>query len=39
AHDAEHEMLECLAESLWQAQRDGVMPDESAYLQKLSHLL
>lgn len=39
AHAAEHQMLECLAESLWQAQRDGVMPDEAEYLQKLSRLL
>ncbi|MEN7342164.1 MAG: DUF1841 family protein [Pseudomonadota bacterium] len=38
-HDAEHQMLECLAESLWQAQRDGQMPDEFAYLEKLSALL
>ena len=39
AHAAEHQMLECLAESLWQAQRDGVMPDELAYLQKINTLL
>lgn len=39
AHQAEHEMLECLAESLWQAQRDGNMPDEHAYLQKISALI
>ena len=38
AHAAEHRMLECLAESLWEAQRDGVMPDEAAYLEKLKRL-
>ncbi|HET7921156.1 MAG TPA: DUF1841 family protein [Gammaproteobacteria bacterium] len=31
-HAAEHEMLECLAEALWQAQRAGRLPDEQAYL-------
>lgn len=31
-HAAEHAMLECLAEVLWQAQREGRLPDESAYL-------
>ena len=35
AHDAEHEMMECLAEALWQAQRNQVPPDEIAYLQCL----
>jgi len=38
AHEAEHVMLDALAESLWQAQRDGVMPDERAYLDKLRRL-
>jgi hypothetical protein len=37
AHAAEHRMLECLAESLWEAQRDHSMPDEAAYLEKLKH--
>lgn len=32
AHEAEHEMMECLAESLWQAQREQRMPDEITYL-------
>jgi hypothetical protein len=32
AHEAEHEMMECLAEALWQAQRQQQMPDEAAYL-------
>ncbi|GAB4355366.1 MAG: DUF1841 family protein [Gammaproteobacteria bacterium] len=35
AHAAEHEMIECLAESLWEAQRDGVAPDEQRYLERL----
>lgn len=32
-HHAEHAIMECLAESLWQAQRRHAMPDENAYLQ------
>ncbi len=32
SHDAEHEMMDCLAEAIWQAQKLGTAPDESAYL-------
>lgn len=38
AHEAEHAMLEPLAETLWEAQRSGAMPDEGAYLEKLRRL-
>lgn len=38
-HRAEHEMLEVLAATLWQSQRDNQMPDEKAYLQKLKELV
>jgi len=38
AHDAEHTMLEPLAEALWEAQRNGRPPDEQAYLEKLRKL-
>ncbi|MGH8224284.1 MAG: DUF1841 family protein, partial [Woeseiaceae bacterium] len=38
AHAAEHGMLECLAESLWEAQRAGIMPDEKRYLEGLRRL-
>ncbi len=31
-HAAEHILMESLGETLWQAQRDGKMPDESRYL-------
>jgi hypothetical protein len=34
-HETEHRLMECLAEAIWQAQRTGQMPDESAYLQCL----
>ena len=37
-HDAEHLMIECLAETLWEAQRDSVAPDELRYLERLRHL-
>jgi hypothetical protein len=38
AHDAEHKALECLAETLWEAQRANEMPDENAYLERLRRL-
>jgi uncharacterized protein DUF1841 len=31
-HDALHAVLECLGETLWQAQRTGTAPDEAVYL-------
>jgi hypothetical protein len=31
-HQALHEALECLAETIWRAQRDGTPPDAAAYL-------
>ena len=38
AHEAEHAMLEPLAETLWEAQRLGHMPDEQVYLERLRKL-
>jgi hypothetical protein len=38
AHEAEHSMLEPLAETLWEAQRQGSMPDEQVYLERLRKL-
>lgn len=37
-HHMEHRMAECLAESLWEAQRVGGVPDEAAYLERLRGL-
>ena len=34
-HAALHEALECLAETMWRAQRDGAQPDAAAYLECL----
>lgn len=37
-HAAEHKALDCLAETLWTAQRDNEAPDELAYLENLKRL-
>lgn len=37
-HEAEHAMLECLAETLWEAQRAARPPDDAAYLERLRRL-
>jgi hypothetical protein len=34
-HDALHEAIECLAETLWRSQRDNTPPDGAAYLECL----
>lgn len=34
-HDALHDALECLAHTVWQAQRHGTPPDAQAYLDCL----
>jgi hypothetical protein len=38
AHEAEHALIECLAEALWEAQRAGRPPDERAYLERVRGL-
>ena len=38
AHVAEHRMIDCLAETLWAAQRDQRPPDEMHYLESLRKL-
>ena len=38
AHEAEHRMLETLAEQLWEAQRGNRPPSELAYLERLRGL-
>ena len=37
-HTAEHEMIECLAETLWEAQSQNQPPDEQKYLERLQRL-
>jgi hypothetical protein len=39
AHTCEHRMIDCLAEILWQSQRDNSAPDEQRYLERLRQLL
>ncbi len=35
AHEAEHQMMESLGAVLWNAQRQGVLPDDEDYMQDL----
>jgi hypothetical protein len=37
-HELEHNMMECLGESLWVAQRNNAVPDELAYMECLKRL-
>ena len=37
-HEAEHAMMECLGQALWQAQRNNTLPDEQAYLECLKRV-
>jgi hypothetical protein len=37
-HDAEHEMMECLGQALWEAQRNQTQPDEEKYLSCLKKI-
>ncbi len=37
-HSAEHQMIECLAETLWESQSQGLAPNEQKYLQRLRRL-
>jgi hypothetical protein len=39
AHAAEHQMIDCLAETLWEAQSQNTAPDEQKYLQRLHQLV
>lgn len=38
AHLTEHRMIDCLAETLWEAQSQNTAPDEQKYLASLHHL-
>lgn len=38
AHRLEHALMECLAETLWDAQREGTAPDEDRYLARVRRL-
>ncbi len=34
-HDAHHEIMECLGEMIWTAQRTGQPPDSAAYIENI----
>lgn len=38
SHATEHKVIDCLAETLWEAQNNNAMPDEEAYLERLRRL-
>lgn len=38
-HTAQHQMMECLGQILWESQRNGTQPDMQAYLLLLQRLL
>ncbi|HEY9147459.1 MAG TPA: DUF1841 family protein [Gammaproteobacteria bacterium] len=38
AHEAEHRMMECLGQAMWEAQRSGMPPNEENYLECLRRL-
>ena len=37
-HEAEHRMMECLGQAMWEAQQAGMPPDEQRYLECLRRL-
>ncbi len=37
-HAAEHQMIDCLAETLWEAQSQNSAPDEQQYIERLRRL-
>ena len=38
SHDTEHRMLDCLAETLWEAQNQNAPPDKQKYLERLREI-
>ena len=38
SHATEHKVIDCLAETLWEAQSSNAMPDEEAYLERIRRL-
>lgn len=39
AHEAEHQLIDCLSEMLWQAQRNNTGPDAQIYFNCIRHKL
>jgi len=38
SHATEHKVIDCLAETLWEAQSSNALPDEEAYLERIRRL-
>ena len=38
-HKAEHDIMECIGQMIWQAQRDNSAPNEQAYIECLNNLI
>jgi hypothetical protein len=38
-HEAEHELMKVLTEVLWEVLREGLIPNDAVYLEKLNKLL
>jgi hypothetical protein len=38
-HELEHRLLDCLAETLWEAQKRNAPPDEQEYLERLRKIV
>ena len=34
-HEAQHEVMDCLGEMIWESQRSGLPPDPHAYLERV----
>ncbi|ASU39407.1 hypothetical protein hmeg3_14630 [Herbaspirillum sp. meg3] len=34
-HEAQHEIMECLGEVIWNSQRSGLPPDSAAYIESI----
>jgi len=39
AHEAQHKIMECLGEMIWNAQRSGQPPDGDAYIDSVQRLI
>jgi hypothetical protein len=39
AHEAQHQIMECLGEMIWKSQRNGLPPDGEAYIESIKRRL
>ncbi len=38
-HEVEHQMMECLGQMIWEAQRNNTLPNDESYLDCLRKIL